>query len=183
MVALRIFIDSERAGALFTRKNQQDVQAVKGAMRAAADEAADEIVASGRADMASAGNFGSARWQQGLHSMVQAFDNGNVRVDIMHDVPYFRVFQYGAVIHGNPLLWIPLSFASEAQGVRARDFPGRLFRVDRKSGAAPLLLSADDKQPKYFGKESVRIPKKFHIIEIARTVSRKLGALYKASLT
>jgi hypothetical protein len=98
-------------------------------------------------------------------------------------VPYWRVFQNGAIIQGKPLLWIPLSFATEAQGVSAKDYPGRLFRVDRKSGGAPLLMSADDKQPKYSGHESVRIPKKFHLVEIVTAEAKTFGALYRVEMT
>jgi hypothetical protein len=68
------------------------------------------------------------------------------------------VFQEGRVIHGKPLLWIPLSF-SDAVGIRARDY-GPLFRVDR-SGKSPLLLSPKDGEPKYSGHEQITIPKKF----------------------
>jgi hypothetical protein len=104
---------------------------------------------------------------------------GNVRLAFTHDVPYFMVFQRGAVIRGKPLLWIPLSFAGDAQGVMARDYPGRLFRVDRKSGAAPLLLAGNPAEPKYFGKEQVRIPKKFRVIEIIREGARELAEFFK----
>lgn len=83
------------------------------------------------------------------------------------------------MISGKPLLWIPLDFASDAKGVRARDYPGRLFRVDR-AGKAPLLLSDDG--PKYFGKEQVRIPKKWHLRQIAAQVSRKMNSYFKRAM-
>jgi hypothetical protein len=54
--------------------------------------------------------------------------------------------------------------------------------VNRK-GKAPLLLSARDKKPKYFGKLSVRIPKKFHILEIGREVARKLKEFYRVRMS
>ena len=174
MVALRIFFDTERAGAALIRKNKKDVAAAKGAMRASADQAAKEIIIRGRLDMASAGNFSSARWQQGLHADVQAFDNGNVRINVSHDVPYFRVFQNGAVIHGRPLLWIPLPGTAGERG----DF----FQTSRKGNLLLFKKSGKEITPLRVAKESVRIPKKFHIVEIARDVSRKLGALYRANL-
>jgi len=130
----------------------------------------------GRADIANAGNFGR-RWTEGLKATVTQ-GGGNIRIRVTHDVEYWTVFQYGKVIRGKPLLWIPLSFADDAQGVMARDFPAPLFRVDRQ-GKAPLLISADDGQPKYFGKEQVKIPKKFHLVEIAAEVSRDLGDLFR----
>lgn len=87
------------------------------------------------------------------------------------------VHQTGRLIRGRPMLWIPLSFAEDAQGVRARDFPGGLFRVDRKKGGAPLLLSIKDRQPKYFGKTQVYVPKRFRVIEIIRETARKFKTI------
>lgn len=151
------------------------------AVGAAATQLGETIVQKGRADISSAGKFGPRWTTSGLTYDITG--SGNVRtINIREAVPYWRVFQYGAVIQGKPLLWIPLSFATEAQGVRARDFPGRLFRVDRKSGGAPLLLSADDGEPKYHGQESVRIPKKFHLIEIARAEAKTYGELYRVEM-
>jgi hypothetical protein len=71
-----------------------------------------------------------------------------------------------------------LSFAKDAQGVRARDYPGKLFRVDRDGGKAPLLLGGSPATPKYFGKASVRIPKKFHLRDIIREGASKLKLFY-----
>lgn len=180
MPTVRIYLKDERVGEKFVRIATRQRRWVLSATRAAAQDASEEILDEGRANIAGAGNFGT-RWTQGLHAPVSE-GGGSIRIGVTHDVPYFMVFERGAVIQGKPLLWIPLSFASEAQGVRARDFPGRLFRVDRKSGGAPLLLSADDKQPKYFGKQSVTIPRKFRITEISRTAARRLPAFYHVRL-
>jgi hypothetical protein len=95
------------------------------------------------------------------------------------------VFEEGRIIRGNPLLWIPLSFADDAQGVMARDYPGQLFRIDR-AGKSPLLMASGGPggkaQPKYFGRESVTIPKKWHLREIAKQVSRRLGEFYREAM-
>jgi hypothetical protein len=186
MVAVRIYLKDERVGEKFVRIATRQRKWVLSATRAAAQDASDAIIDEGKADIASAGNFGP-RWTEGLHAPVTE-GGGNIRVGVTHDVPYFMVFERGAVIHGKPLLWIPLSHVTEAQGVRARDFPGRLFKVPkgpgalRKSGKAALLLSADDKQPKYFAKESVTIPKKFHIVQITRSVASRLAEFYRTRL-
>jgi hypothetical protein len=139
-------------------------------------EASSIILQRGRADIA-AGIRATTRWTHGLHADV-TIGRTLSTISISHDVPYWTIFQRGGVIKGKPLLWIPLPFAGDALGVRARDFPGGLFRVDRKSGGAPLLLSRADARPKYFGKASVTIPKKFHIFEIVREVARNLRAIY-----
>jgi hypothetical protein len=174
MARLRIVVNTNQAGPRLKRSYQRKARAVSTAMLATAEEAGARIVEAGRKDISSAGNFGS-RWTQGLQARVGQ-GGGNYRVTITMGVPYWTVFQFGKVIQGRPLLWIPLSFASDAQGVRARDYPGQLFRVDR-AGRAPLLLTPPG-IPKYFGKESVTIPKKFHLIEIATRIARNLGPIY-----
>lgn len=156
-------------------------QRIAKATAAATQKLADNILQKGRADMAGAGKFGSARWQQGLTAEVSGEDNLRT-ITISHNISYFWVHQEGAIIHGKPLLWIPLSFADIPPGTSARDFPGRLFRVDRKAGGAPLLLSVDDKQPKYHGQTSVRLPKRFHVVEIAQAEAKTLGALFKVEM-
>jgi hypothetical protein len=154
-------------------------QRIKKATAAAAQKLADNILAKGRDDISSAGKFGT-RWTQGLTVEV-AGDDTSRTITLSHAIPYWTTHQFGAVISGRPLLWIPLSDAG-LTGVSARDFPGRLFRVDRKAGGAPLLMSADDKQVKYTGHSQVRIPKRFHLIEIAQAETRTLGALFKIEM-
>jgi hypothetical protein len=157
-------------------------QKIRRSVDAAAMKLGNSIVEKGRADIASAGQFGQ-RWTQGLTSETTNEGDARTVITIREAVPYWRVFQDGAIIQGKPLLWIPLSFATEAHGVSAKDYPGRLFRVDRKSGGAPLLLSADDGEPKYSGHESVRIPKKFHLMEIITAESKTFGELYRVEMT
>lgn len=176
MTTVRVYFDNDRIGPKFQRSVYRQADNVRQSMRLAAKETADDIVALGRADIGQAGRFGS-RWMQGLHADVTE-GGGNIRLAVYHDVWYWRVFEKGAVINGKPMLWIPLSFATDAQGVFARDYPGGLFKVER-AGKAPLLLSREDKKPKYFGKESVTIPKKFHLAEISRRAAQQLGDLYR----
>ena len=96
---------------------------------------------------------------------------------ITHAVKYWKVFEEGRVIFGKPLLWIPLSFSTAGHlGVRARDFPGKLFRVNRK-GKAPLLMN--EQGPQYFGKERVRIPRKWHLRDIVKRIARNMRQYYR----
>ena len=178
---VRAYVDDAQVGALFQRSSQHFERAGRDAIRWAANEVAEEILRVGRLDIKGAGQFGT-RWTEGLEAGVTVTEGGgNVRINVTHAVPYWRVFEYGATIHGKPLLWIPLSFADVPPGVRAKDF-GPLIRVDRKSGAAPLLLSYADRQPKYFGKESVTIPRKFHLHEISRRAANRLPLLWQARI-
>lgn len=173
MPTVRLYFDGKKVGQNFERSVTRQGARVRNAARAAAFDAGEEIKRRAAADMGAAGNFGP-RWQRGLNVEITE-GGGNIRIAFTHNIPYFSVFQYGAVIRGRPLLWIPLSFAPDAKGVLARNFPGGLFYVDRsKKGKAPLLLSRQTREPKYFGKESVTIPKKFHVIEIIRDVSKNV---------
>lgn len=143
----------------------------------AMEEVRDEILEKGRANISGAGNFGP-RWTEGLKGEVKEVSPGEVDLTITHDVPYYMVHEKGALIRGKPLLAIPLSFAGVPKGLYARNYPGGLFRVDRKAGGTPLLLSRSDKQPKYFLIASVTIPKRFQVLEIINQVSKTLRAKF-----
>lgn len=183
MVAVRIYLEgNDRVGPIFKRNMERQSAAVLASARGAAQDAADEIEEKGAEDIASAGNFGS-RWTQGLHARVTE-GGGNIRVSVTHDVKYFGVFETGKVIQGNPLLWIPFK-DTDAVGVLARDYSGALFHVVSKSGLELLgsteAAKAGDERPmRYFGKDEVVIPRKFHISEIAREAARKLKSFYSA---
>lgn len=150
----------------------------RAAQLAAARKAADEIERLGRANIRAGGNFGSARWQQGFRAKLST--GKDIAIRITHAVKYWKVFEEGRIIRGKPLLWIPLSFSDAGRlGVRARDFPRKLFRVDR-AGKAPLLM--DETGPQYFGKTSVKIPRKWRLRDIVKQVARKMGAFYKEAM-
>lgn len=177
-MTVRLFLAGERVGPQLRRSNARHMQRMRSAQRGAARDVVDYVETRGRANIAGAGRFGK-RWTGGFIGRVVGRGRDDVDIVFTMKVPYWRVFQDGATISGRPLLWIPLSFAKQAQGKRARDYPGKLFRVDRKSGKAPLLLGGTPPTPKYFGIASVRIPKKFRLVEIAREGAKKLGQFYK----
>lgn len=175
-MTLRIRFRNKDVGSELRHGLQIAQERISETVRRTMRDVSETIEREGRRDIAAAGNFGT-RWTQGLHAE-ERFSPNQSRVVVFHDIPFFSVFEDGKVIRGKPMLWIPLSFADDAQGKRARDYPGGLFRVDRKSGAAPLLLSVRTGEPKYFGKKSVTIPKKFHIGQIIRDTSRKMRQFY-----
>jgi hypothetical protein len=175
---IRITLGNKQAGAQFKRSMFRQSARVRQASRQAAQEAAKRIEDEGRADISAAGNFGS-RWTEGFRATVSE-GGGHILIRVSEDVPYWTVFQDGKVIEGKPLLWIPLDFATDAKGINARDYPGQLFRVDRKVGA-PLLMSGKPAEAKYFGKEQVTIPKKFHLREICTSVARDMKNIYRAA--
>lgn len=146
----------------------------------AARQSAEEIKRRGKADIASAGKFGK-RWLEGLRADVTPRSGAlvNARIDVTHTVPYSGVFEFGSVIRGKPLLWIPLSYTNIR--IRARDWArrfGGLFYVKRR-GKRPLLLSIKDHKPKFFGISRVTIRKRFHIRQICRDVMRQFPSRYR----
>lgn len=159
--------------ASVTRHSERHILAVQSAAR----RAAEEIETLGRSNIRSGGNFSSARWIEGFQARVSFLSRADLVIRVTHAVRYWKVFEEGRIIRGRPLLWIPLGFSEAGRlGVRARDFPGKLFRVNRP-GKAPLLMNEDG--PQYFGKESVRIPRKWHLRDIVKRVARNLKQYYR----
>lgn len=94
-------------------------------------------------------------------------------------VPYWSVFQYGKQIvpkNKTGLLWIPLP------GVD-RNERGDFFQISRKGNPILFKKEGGGIRPLRVGKESVYIPKKFHLVEITRDVANSLGRLYRVSVS
>lgn len=183
MSDLRVAFGNEKIGRTYSRSVQRERDRVLASMRGTAEAQKDEIISRGRANIKAASRAfaKSKRWASGLNAKITE-GGGTIKTTVTHtEKTQFFVHEKGATIRAknkSGLLWIPLSFAKDAKGIMARDFPDPLFRVDR-DGKAPLLLSAADKKPKYFGVPSVKIPKRFRIFEIIREITRKVAGVYK----
>jgi hypothetical protein len=178
MAGIRLVFNGKAIGEKLKSRAASFSEKQTKAIQAAANRAADELETAGRESIRAGGNFGSARWQDGLQAKVSFESRNDIRIRLTHTVFYWRVFEYGARIYGKPLLWIPLSFGQAKTA--ARDFPGRLFRVDRKNGKAPLLMN--EQGPQYVGKESVTIPRKWRLRETTRQVAKKMGTYFKEAM-
>jgi hypothetical protein len=168
---MRIRINGRKTGHQFQVAVENVGKRLIEAIQAETRETALRIRARGRQSIAGAGNFGS-RWTQGL--TVEAFGTrkGSL-IKVGHQIPYARVHEFGKIIKGKPLLWIPV--APEAKGIRARDYPGRLFRVKGREGKTPLLMSAGDRRVKYIGAASVTLKPRFGLRAIARDEAGHMG--------
>ena len=178
-MTIRLYIDGERAGRQLATITEKHKGRLLVARRQTAKDVVDYVVPRVRADIKK-GIKAGPRWTEGFQGKITE-GGGFIRISFTQKVPFWRIFQFGGTIHGKPMLWIPLSFAKDAQGRRARDYPGKLIRVNRKGGKAPLLL-AQGGEPKYFGKESVKIPKKFHTIEIIKEGAQKMGDFFRGHM-
>lgn len=174
--------NGRQLGPQFKAGVQRFRERATASIQTAAKRAALDIETQGRANIRAGGNFGSERWQQGFEAKVSFQSRTDLSIRVTHSVPYWKVFEEGRVIRGKPLLWIPLQNTLAASlKVRARDFPDKLFRVER-AGRAPLLLSKSG-GPQYFGKSSVRIPRKWRLREIVARVARNMRQYYKEAMT
>lgn len=144
------------------------------ATQVATQRAATEIEDQGRDNIRAAGS--STTLQDGFHTEVR-----DTTINVKHDAPFWLAFEEGRTVQGRPMLWIPLSFATEAQGVKARNFPQPLFRLDRP-GKAPLLLTKADRKPMYFGKTSITIQKKWNLRSIVRRIADQMDQFYKEAM-
>lgn len=168
---LRLVIDDNGTGEQYEVDQKAHATAVGEAMTLAGTETADTIEEKGRVDIASAGKFGPA-WTKGFHSKPSSTSNG-VKVVTTMSGRGWRIFQDGRTLLGRPLLWIPLS-GTDADGKPRSKYPDPLVQTLSRKGL-PLLVSTRDHRPKYFGKASVTIPKKFHLEEIAKAEGEKMG--------
>jgi hypothetical protein len=132
------------SGALFRARTEGEKPMAKAAMLAVS-EAAELAKTKGRASIAAAGF--SKKWQNALRANVYPRDRDSMRAAalIYHKVPYAEVFEEGAVIHGKPLLWLPLPNAPFGSG--GKRIPPSKFRQQtgsplysiRRPGKPPML--------------------------------------------
>lgn len=143
-MALRLAIRASRGE--FEEAMKEIYLPISEAATSAIRDAAAEVKARGRADIASAG-FGR-RWQNALR--VDAYPRGNrasanAAAEIYHKIPYAGVFEEGATIRGKPRLWIPLSHAPKKIGRRrmsVRNFRNEIGSLQMiRRGGKPLLAA------------------------------------------
>jgi Family of unknown function (DUF6441) len=155
-------------------------RAVATASVAALREVASDAVEEGRDNIAGSGSFGP-KWQQGLQRrIVDATEGGEpslqAKAIVFHKMGLAGVFEHGATIQGKPLLWIPTTKG----GPRASRSGKKL--VSATVRGQPMLFDANDRdrdrKPLYIGVPSVRIPKKWRIIEIVEKHAARIGELF-----
>lgn len=178
-MSLRLSLGGNKVGDTIRLRYARQQGRVADAARHSMNEARDRILTAGRADIRAGGKFG-ARWTEGLQGTVepQGVRTSNLTLSITQRVPYWKVFEYSARILGKPLLWIPLPW--NPVKVRARDFPGKLFRVNRK-GKNPLLMQKVGKNATamYVGVKSVFLKRRFHLRTIIARVAKQMPALFR----
>jgi hypothetical protein len=166
----------------FYEKLREKQRAVATAAVAALREAAADAVQEGRANIGGAGaGFTKAKWQSGLQYLTKdAKEAGEpslqAKAIIFHKYGIAGVFEHGATIQGKPLLWIPTEHGAKPASRLGKKLISATVR------GRPMLFDAGDRardrKPLYIGVPSVRIPKKFRIIEIVKEHAAQIGELF-----
>ena len=102
-----------------------------------------------------------------------------MRLSMTSDDERLALFQSGGVIHGNPMLWIPIT-GTDAVGIRARDYGGLVS--GNPPGHRPLLFSINDRQPKYFGIESVTVRPRLDLNDVQLSVMTNFRQFFGTAL-
>jgi hypothetical protein len=148
---------------------------VREAATAALKETAANAVQEGRSDIAAAGKF-SGGWISGLQYRMEGEDALEPKAIVFHKIGLAQVFERGITIHGKPLMWIPTMPGAP----RPRASGRRLTRATVRG--QPMLFDAADRdrhrKPLYIGVPSVRIAKKWHIVEIVKKHMEQFKTLF-----
>lgn len=151
--------------------NKPIVDAAHGALK----EAGRIAVTEGRRNIAAGGRF-TGRWTRGLTSRFYKNKGLDAAVLIYHKMGIAGVFEEGATITGDPLLWLPIG------GRRLLARRGRLTGLAsvQRQGKPPLLVGTvqGDRIPLFVGVPRVRLRKRFNIRGIVRNVVQRLPELY-----
>jgi len=175
MKDMGVKLNGKEAGDKVMQRAKKYQAAIVQSVEKAAKEVQTRIKNDGDKNIKAGGKFG-ARWTNAWQ-VTSTAKGVDAEIRARHAIWYAGVFEYGAVIHGKPMLWIPLSYTNVK--VRARDYPGGLFRVKRKRDGLELLLSRSSKKPIYFGKRRVRIPKKWSLRRITSENAMRFKAIYR----
>lgn len=167
---MRVYLSGPNLVAALAQTTRKASAQTRKKMAGAMREAEKAILVQGRQDIQSAGNFGP-RWTEGLRGEIDEAED-KVTLTVTHSVPYWSVFQSGKLIRGQPLLWIPLPGVDPSER-------GDFFQTSKKGNLLLFKREGREITPVRVGKESVNIPKKFHLVEICKDVAGTLGQLYK----
>ena len=165
-------VDEPKWLAMIRAKHQPAAVAAEAALR----DVAAESVQEGRKDIAAAGpGFSHAEWLSGLQ--YRTFDDRvggqatlSGKVVIFHKYGIAGVFEEGATIKSEKLMWLPTRKGlPRLGGARRPSRSRRKLTFATVRGVVMAFDAADkarDRKPLYIGLKEVVIPQKFHIRQI-----------------
>ena len=198
-MSLRLALTVSAIAGGFAKAMEDAQRPIAKAATAAIREAGDIAKRNGRASIAAAGF--SQKWQNALRVNIYPPQGDSLRpaAFIYHKIRYAGVFEDGASIHGQPLLWLPLANVPLRRGrpmtpAQYTRSVGPLVSVQRP-GKPPLLFAKPraarrgrrtvvnaERKPLYVGLSSVELRKRFDIRGAALTAAAQLPALYARNL-
>ena len=99
-------------------------------------------------------------------------ERGGFRIAV-NLIPHFgKVFEYGGVSRGQPLLWFGVAF--DSKGIPASRYPGRLVRLTSRKNGRQVLINARSRQIKYISVEQVNFRPQWNIRKIALHEAERL---------
>jgi uncharacterized protein DUF6441 len=176
MVNFKVTSNASALVQTFRDKERRIAEAAVAALR----ETASEAVREGRQNIAGSGKFNS-RWQRGLQYQMLVPEGGGsalqTKVLIFHKFGGMAgVYEFGATIHGKPLLWIPTTPGAP----RARRSGKQL--TSATVHGQPMLFDANDRDPArkplYIGVRQIHIRKRWNIIEIVKRRAAQIATVF-----
>ena len=186
MAEFKVKVDQPKWLKMIREKQRPVAAAAMGALV----QVANDAVAEGRKQIAATGRFGAPprtlirtqdTWITGLKARMKDAKEGGqpslqAKALVFHSVGLAGLFEYGATISGKKLLWLPIK-----PGGPPPRRSGKALVLATVNGTPMLFDAADrrrDRKPLYIGVPTVRIPKKWHIIEIVERHFNQLGMLF-----
>lgn len=127
-------------------------------LRSTVTKLATKIRQRSRQDIARTGM--GDRFVRGLTTKVNKVEGG-YRLAVNQSPGFMKVFEYGGVSVGKPMLWFGIT--PDSRGIRARNYQGKLFRPKGKN----VLVSSKDHRIIYVGVTSINHRQRFHLRAIA----------------
>ena len=177
-MAAKFKVKADPFGFIEAMRDKQ--RSVATAALAALRETATDAVEEGRQNIAGSGSFGP-KWREGLRRRIVGASEGGepslqAKAIIFHKSGLAGIFEHGATIEGKPLLWIPTEKGAPPAGRSGKKLVSATIR------GQPVLFDAADhdrhRKPLYVGVKSVRIPKKWRIVEIVEEHAARIGELF-----
>jgi len=136
-------------------------------IKSAADEMARMMLVRAQLDVASVGR----RFIKGVKVPVKKI-TGGYDVQILQTPGWSKVYEFGGVSKGKPLLWIPLQ---RGRRTRARKRIGKLFRPKGRN----VLMNRKTKKVEFIGVASVTHQRRTHLRRIASEEAAKFSQRIK----
>jgi hypothetical protein len=173
MVAPRFKVTVDQPAWLRMIRDKQ--RPVATAAVAALKDVAVEAVKQGRSNIRSTGRL-RGRWISGLkYRMIDETEADEpslqAQAEIFHSLGIAGVFEFGATIQGKRLLWIPIKPGAPPIKRSGKQLTFAIV------GGHHLAFDKDDRnrerKPLYIGVPSVRIAKRWRVIEIVKQVANQ----------